>query len=77
MIFDSTSRFIVVYGIKHKGTIGKYPYWIISVALLLIPVLTLLLVFGSLEDCQKIISRQAALINCCNSSTVIFPSAIA
>lgn len=43
LTFNSTSWVIVIYGIKQKWTIFNCPYWIISIALLLIPVITSLI----------------------------------
>lgn len=43
LTFNSTSWVIVIYGIKNKWTISNCPYWIISILLLLIPVITSLI----------------------------------
>ena len=43
LTFNSTSWVIVIYGIKQKWTISNCPYWIISIALLLIPIITSLI----------------------------------
>lgn len=43
LTFNSTSWVVVIYGIKQKWTIGNCPYWIISIALLLIPIFTSLI----------------------------------
>lgn len=40
LTFNSTSWVIVIYGIKDKWAINDCPYWIVSIALLIIPVLT-------------------------------------
>lgn len=40
LTFNSTSWVVVIYGIKQKWTIANCPYWIISIALLLIPIFT-------------------------------------
>lgn len=40
LTFNSTSWVVVIYGIKQKWTIANFPYWIISIALLLIPIFT-------------------------------------
>ena len=40
LTFNSTSWVIVIYGIKEKWTICNCPYWVFSIILLLIPVLT-------------------------------------